>query len=139
MIIYVTDFFVIGIHTQPSNAVNEINSLVNVYNEFLNNPDNSNFQYGFVMGDYNYGGRYVNQNLQDMLAVDMHLTRVIDRNAATSVLTHLPYDRIYIGSRTGNYPANFYRGHGVDTFRDGLTERNVSILVPAQIYFDLTY
>ena len=125
-----TDFFIVGIHTQPSNAANEITSLVNVYNTFLDKQDNSNFQYGFVMGDFNYGGRYVNQNQLDNLAVDMHLQRVIDRHAATSVLTHLPYDRIYIGSRTRIYPANFYRGHGVNTFRDGLSDRDVSIPVP---------
>ena len=132
MTTHVTDFFVVGIHTQPSNAVNEINSLVDVYNTFLNNQDNSNFQYGFVMGDYNYGGRYVNQNQLDNLAVDMHLTRVIDRHAQTSVLTHLPYDRIYIGSRSGSIPATFNQGHGVDTFRDRLTERDVSMLVLAK-------
>ena len=78
------------------------------------------------MGDYNYGGKYVNVNQLDWLAVDAHLLRVIDRNAATSVRTHEPYDRIYIGSRSGKFPANFLSGHGVDTFRDGLSETDVA-------------
>ena len=90
-----TDFFVIGIHTQPAKAVSEIDSLVDVYDTFASG--NSDFQIGFIMGDFNYGGRYVPSNEQNKLAVDTrpYLHRIINANVGTSVKTNLPYDRVY--------------------------------------------
>ena len=84
------------------------------------------------MGDFNYGGRYVPQNLQNMLTVDRraYLHRVINDNVGTSVRTKLPYDRIYAGltprTQHGSLPA--IGNHGVDTFRDSLSEYDVSKL-----------
>ena len=126
-----TDFFVIGIHTQPTNAIREINSLVDVYETFVKIPSNSNFQIGFIMGDFNYGGRYVPLNQQNKLAVDEHpyLRRIIDANIGTSVKTHLPYDRIYVGltpkTEHESFPA--IHNHGVDTFRGTLNQNDVSL------------
>ena len=118
------DFFVVGIHTQPSRASTgitaaEINELVNVYNTFR--------QYygtdiGFVMGDYNYGGSYVSPNQQDNLNIDQPpFVRFINRTDGTTVAQNpKPYDRIYIvpGGIT-------IQRVGIDTFRDMLTPQQV--------------
>ena len=120
------NFFVIGIHTQPSRAVTEINSLVNVYNTFM---QRYNTNISFVMGDYNYGGSYVPSSRQDNLNIDQApFVRFINKTNGTTVKPFTPtpqnpkkpYDRIYIvpGGRT-------ITAVGIDTFRDMLSAEEV--------------
>lgn len=121
-------FFVVGIHTQPKNAKSEINSLVDVYNEFMNYFDT---EIGFIMGDYNYGGSYVKGNDLDNLRIDNdgRFLRLISSNTGTTVKPYgqngKPYDRIYVAPK--NIEPHII-GVGVDQFRDNdeLSEQDVS-------------
>ena len=85
------EFFVVGIHTQPSttgSTVAEINALVNVYNTF---SQRYSTDIGFIMGDYNYGGRYVPSNLQDSLSIDQSpFVRFINKTDGTTVKPFTP-------------------------------------------------
>ena len=115
------DFFVVGIHTQPSAGVTaaEINELVNVYNTFRQRYGTN---IGFVMGDYNYGGTYVSQSQQDNLDIDQPpFVRFINSTDGTTVTPpSKPYDRIYI------VPEGItIQRVGIDTFRDMLTQQQV--------------
>ena len=124
------NFFVVAIHTQPSRAVTEINSLVNVYNTF---SARYSINLSFVMGDYNYGGTYVSSSLQDNLAIDQPpFSRFINKTDGTTVKPFMPtpsnpkkpYDRIYVvvpGSQI------IITSVGIDMFRDILTEEQVYI------------
>ena len=123
------DFFVVGIHTQPSTGggtVAEINQLVNVYNTFSQRYGTT---IGFVIGDYNYGGSYVPSSLQDNLDIDQPpFVRFINKTDGTTVKPFMPtpenpskpYDRIYVvpGGR-------IIERVGIDTFRDMLTPEEV--------------
>ena len=122
-----TDFFVVGIHTQPSRAVTEINALVDVYNTFR---EQYRTDVAFIMGDFNYGGSYVSSRLQNHLDIDQPpFVRLINSTDGTTVKPYeptpqnpsRPYDRIYAvpGDNTIIMTA------GVDTFRDTLTPEQV--------------
>ena len=122
-----TDFFVVGIHTQPSRAVTEINALVDVYNTFR---EQYRTDVAFIMGDFNYGGSYVSSRLQNHLDIDQPpFVRLINSTDGTTVKPYeptpqnpsRPYDRIYAvpGDNTIIMTA------GVDTFRDMLTPEQV--------------
>ena len=121
-------FFVVGIHTQPSRAVTEINSLVDVYNTFRARYSTD---FGFVMGDYNYGGTYVSPSLQDNLAIDQPpFSRFINKTDGTTVKPFAPtpsnpkkpYDRIYVVVPGTQIVITTV---GIDTFRDILMEQQV--------------
>ena len=84
------------------------------------------------MGDYNYGGNYVPNNMLDMLAIDMDppFLRLISKDRGTTVkpfgpVGKKPYDRIYVA------PSQTYvqiiTSVGVDTFTDMLGEETVKI------------
>ena len=104
---------------------------MNVYNTFrqLYGTD-----IGFIMGDYNYGGRYVlPSNLQDNLNIDQPpFVRFINKTDGTTVKPFIPtpqnpkkpYDRIYVVPGGVTITAV-----GIDTFRDILTEDQVSELL----------
>ena len=106
----------------------EINSLVRVYNTFR---ERYSTDYGFVMGDYNYGGTYVPKDLQDNLDIDKPpFSRFINKTDGTTVKPFeptpsnpsKPYDRIYVvlpGDQV------VITAVGVDTFRDPLTKEEV--------------
>ena len=104
----------------------EINALVNVYNTF---SQRYNTNIGFIMGDYNYGGRYVPSNQQDNLNIDQSpFVRFINKTDGTTVKPFVPspqnpskpYDRIYVvpGGR-------IIERVGIDTYRDILTPEQV--------------
>ena len=124
----ISDFFVIGIHTQPSRAVTEINSLVDVYRTF---SARYSTEFGFVMGDYNDGGTYVSPSLQDNLAIDQPpFSRFINKTDGTTVKPFAPtpsnpkkpYDRIYVVVPGTQIVITTV---GIDTFCDTLTEEQV--------------
>ena len=85
---------------------------------------------GFIMGDFNYGGRYVSSRLQDNLNIDQPpFVRFINRTDGTTVKPFnptpknpkKPYDRIYVVPGS----AMIITAVGIDTFRDNLTEDQV--------------
>lgn len=125
-------FFVVGIHTQPRNAVNEINALVDVYYVCKNNENDPGV--GFIMGDFNYGANYVGTDKLDNLNIDKSqlFIRLINKNYATTVLpswppfNKKPYDRIYVALYG---PQTIIEAVGVDYFRNGMTEREVSYII----------
>ena len=127
------DFFVVAIHTQPSKkmgdttTIKEINALVQVYNTFRQRYDTD---FGFIMGDFNYGGTYVPSNQLDRLDIDKSpFVRLISKTDGTTVKPFKPtrdnpkkpYDRIYAvpESKTTKMKG------GVDTFDGGLTPQQV--------------
>ena len=122
-----TTFFIVGIHTQPSRAIEEINALVDVYGTFKKQYGTD---IGFVMGDFNYGGSYVRSSLQDHLDIDQPpFIRLINKTDATTVkpfhptsrVKGKPYDRIYV------VPGRMLiTAAGIDKFRDMLTPEQVS-------------
>ena len=122
------DFFVVAIHTQPTKATAEINALDDVYNTFKHRYKTD---FGFIMGDFNYGGRYVRSNLQDHLDIDKPpFVRLISKTDGTTVKPFIPtrdkpkkpYDRIYaVPPRS----ATVRMKAGVDTFDGGLTSQQV--------------
>ena len=110
-----TPFFVVGIHTQPSQAWKEINSLVDVYTLFSNKIG---VNFGFIMGDFNYGGTYVPQGLRGNLLIDNDPFLGLI-NEGTSVKTSLPYDRIYVAPRNVLGP-HIITAAGVDRYSGSL-------------------
>ena len=87
-------FFIIASHTRPSDAVNEINALVTVFNsaaEHFNTVD------GIIMGDLNADCSYVSKSVFKTLALfnNTNFTWWIssDNDTTTSPNTHCAYDR----------------------------------------------
>ena len=121
-----TEFFIVGIHTQPSRAVSEINELVDVYNTFRQLYETD---IAFIMGDFNYGGSYVSSRLRDNLDIDQPpFVRLINDSDGTTVKLFeptpqkpsKPYDRIYAVPG-----GSIITAVGVDRFRGTLTPEQV--------------
>ena len=128
----------VGIHTQPQRAVPEINSLVNVYNTFSQRYGTI---FGFIMGDFNYGGTYVPSSQLDNLNIDSPpFVRFINKTDGTTLKPFnptpqnpkKPYDRIYVVPRNSQ---TFITSVGIDTFRDMLTESQVLLLFLYNVIF----
>ena len=82
---------VIGIHTQPTKAVKEIDHLVDVYNDAKNRLGVSD---ALIMGDFNAGCSYVNNWKSIRLAKDHRFYWLInDITDTTSGATECAYDR----------------------------------------------
>ena len=92
----VKDFACIGIHTKPSDAVNEISHLVDVYNSAVTKwRDLKNV---IIMGDFNAGCSYVQlaQFKQINLAKNHGFSWLINDNLDTTAgNTNCPYDRYF--------------------------------------------
>ena len=77
------EFFLVGIHTQPSSAYDEINALVDVYEEAVRYYGNAN---GIILGDFNADCSYLSQRRYDMLdlVTDPRFTWLLDNNVDTT-------------------------------------------------------
>jgi len=73
----------VGIHTQPSSAYDEINALVDVYEEAVRYYGNTN---GIILGDFNSDCSYLSQRRYDMLVLvtDSRFTWLLDNDVDTT-------------------------------------------------------
>ena len=87
------EFFLIGIHTQPSNVLAELNALVEVYEEAVNRFGTEN---GIMLGDFNADCSYLSQRRYNMLLLvtDSRFTWLLDTNIdSTTGNSNCAYDR----------------------------------------------
>ena len=96
------DFFLVGVHVQPSNAFAEIDALLDVYEE---TATYFAIEDGIIMGDFNADCSYLSQGNFEMLSIviDDRFTFLIDGTMdTTTASSHCTYDRylsyIYIYS-----------------------------------------
>ena len=86
--------------------------------------------HGLIMGDFNYGGRYIRKTELDKLPIDGQFQRLIHKDAETSVKTRFPYDRIYISK---SFPESL-DDYGVDTYMGGLNRNEVNLYYAVTVY-----
>jgi len=116
------EFFLVGIHTQPSSAYDEINALVDVYEEAVRYYGNAN---GIILGDFNADCSYLSQRRYDMLdlVTDPRFTWLLDNNVDTTTgNSNCAYDKcvcvcvsVYVcvcGGGGGGAEKNAWRGGG---------------------------
>ena len=87
------EFFMIGIHTQPSNVLAELNALVEVYEEAVNHFRTKN---GIMLGDFNADCSYLSQKRYNtlLLATDSRFTWLLDTSIdSTTGNSDCAYDR----------------------------------------------
>jgi len=95
----VKDFFIGGIHTNPSKAVQEIGDLVKVYDQAIKR---FKIQDGIIMGDFNAGCGYFpkSQWPSNPLRKDPRFLWLIGDNVDTTVgKADCPYDRVVVGGK----------------------------------------
>ena len=86
-------FFLIGIHTQPSNVLAELNALVEVYEEAVNHFGIEN---GIMLGDFNADCSYLSQKRYNtlLLVTDSRFTWLLDTSIdSTTGNSDCAYDR----------------------------------------------
>ena len=86
-------FFLVGIHTKPSKAFDEINALVDVYDEAVSHYGTEN---GIILGDFNADCSYLSQKRYNMLELvtDSRFTWLLDTDADTTTKnSNCAYDR----------------------------------------------
>ncbi|XP_072174335.1 deoxyribonuclease-1-like [Diadema setosum] len=92
----VGDFSVIGLHSKPDDAVNELNQMKNVYNSAVSRFGNAN---SILMGDFNADCNYVTSSEWSQISIwtDTSFEWLIPNSADTTVKsTHCAYDRIVL-------------------------------------------
>ena len=86
-------FFLVGIHIKPSDAVQELDALVDVYDELVDVFDTNS---GVILGDMNAECRYLSHKKFKKLdlVTDPRFTWLIDSNVDTTTsATDCSYDR----------------------------------------------
>ena len=86
-------FFLMGIHTQPSDTFDEMNALVDVYDELV---DVFNTTSGIILGDMNADCRYLSARKYKILdlVTDPRFTWLINSTMDTTTsATDCSYDR----------------------------------------------
>ena len=89
----IPQFFLIGIHTQPSNVLAELNALVEVYEEAVNHFGTEN---GIMLGDFNADCSYLSQRRYNtlLLVTDSRFTWLLDTSIdSTTGNSDCAYDR----------------------------------------------
>jgi len=90
----VNDFVVVGIHTKPKDAENEISALADVYDNIVEKWGVSDV---IMMGDFNAGCNFAKNWTNIKLALDRRFIWLIDDGVDTTVKeTECPYDRIVV-------------------------------------------
>lgn len=117
------DFTLVGIHTKPDNAKQEIADLNTVVSETLAaNPDEKDI---IVMGDFNADGSYFNENDNTNPFKASKYSWVISNDMDTMVKTNWTYDRIVMTNSTLNHE---YIPHSASVFyydqKYGITDKN---------------
>ena len=93
------DFTLVGIHTKPSDAENEIGNLTHVYSSILNKGNESDI---IVMGDFNADGSYFDEDEPNPFKESQY-TWIINNTWDTMTKTGWTYDRIVLGNQTYSY------------------------------------
>lgn len=89
-------FTVIPLHAKPSDAVAELDALVDVYDDMVNRTDISD---SILLGDFNAGCNYVVQGEYEQMRLhtqDRFHWLISDHADTTTRTTSCPYDRIII-------------------------------------------
>ena len=89
----IPQFFLVGIHTQPSNVLAELNALVEVYEEAVDHFGTEN---GIMLGDFNADCSYLSQRRYNtlLLANDSRFTWLLDTDIdSTTGNSNCAYDR----------------------------------------------
>ncbi|XP_033118620.1 deoxyribonuclease-1-like isoform X2 [Anneissia japonica] len=93
----VKDFAIVGIHTKPTAAFEEIDSLADVYRDIIQKWEINDV---IIAGDLNAGCSYI-KNWKDNRLRDDRFTWLIDDNADTNVApSACAYDRFVIAGQT---------------------------------------
>lgn len=102
MIADVPDFFLIGLHSKPTDTVSELNQLVEVYN---NAATYFGTESGLILGDLNADCTYLSRTRYEQLELvtDPRFTWLINTTADTTTIstTNCAYDRWGLGGRGG--------------------------------------
>jgi len=93
------DFTLVGIHTKPTDACNEIGNLTYVFNSIMNKGNESDI---IVMGDFNADGTYFDEDDPSPFK-DSQYTWTINNTWNTMTKTGWTYDRIVMGNQTCSY------------------------------------
>ena len=103
MLLAVSSFVAIGIHTAPTDAPTEIDHLVDVYDDAVTKTGTKD---AIIMGDFNAGCTYINDWSTIRLATDRRFYWLInDVTDTTSKSTECAYDRL--GPSNTNYLHNY--------------------------------
>ncbi|XP_071479349.1 deoxyribonuclease-1-like [Diadema antillarum] len=115
----VGDFSVIGLHSKPDDAVNELDQMTNVYNSAVSRFGNAN---SILMGDFNADCNYVTSSEWSQISIwtDTSFDWLIPNSADTTVKsTHCAYDRIVLAGSSMKRRArsagvfNFHSAYGL--------------------------
>jgi len=93
------DFTLVGIHTKPTDACNEIGNLTSVVTSIMNKGNESDI---IVMGDFNADGTYFDEDDTSSFK-DPQYTWIINNTWDTMTKTGWTYDRIVLGTQTCSY------------------------------------
>jgi len=93
------DFTLVGIHTKPTDAYNEIGNLTSVVTSIMNKGNESDI---IVMGDFNADGTYFDEDDTSSFK-DPQYTWIINNTWDTMTKTGWTYDRIVLGTQTCSY------------------------------------
>jgi endonuclease/exonuclease/phosphatase family metal-dependent hydrolase len=95
------DFVLVGIHTKPDDAYNEIGNLTSVVSSIqATNPNEKDI---IVMGDFNADGTYFNEDDTSNLFKASEYKWLIINDLDTMVKTDYTYDRIVVLDATFNH------------------------------------
>jgi endonuclease/exonuclease/phosphatase family metal-dependent hydrolase len=95
------DFILVGIHTKPEDAYNEIGNLTSVVSSIqATNPNESDI---IVMGDFNADGSYFNEDDNSNPFKASEFNWLITNEMDTMVKTDYTYDRIVVLDTTLNH------------------------------------
>ncbi|MGE5638202.1 MAG: endonuclease/exonuclease/phosphatase family protein [Chloroflexota bacterium] len=95
------DFVLVGIHTKPEDAYNEIGNLTSVVSSIQTTRPNEKDI--IVMGDFNADGSYFNEDDVSNAFKASKYHWIITNDVDTMVKTNFTYDRIVILDATFNY------------------------------------
>ena len=95
------DFVLVGIHTKPDDAYNEIGNLTSVVSSIQS--ANPNEYYIIVMGDFNADGSYFDEDDTSNLFKASEYNWIITNSMDTMVKTNYTYDRIVLLGATLNH------------------------------------
>ena len=95
------DFVLVGIHTKPDDAYNEIGNLTSVVSSIQTVDPNEKDV--VVMGDFNADGSYFDEDSTSNMFRSSEYNWLITNNMDTMVKTDYAYDRIVVLASTLNY------------------------------------
>jgi len=104
------DFVIVGIHTKPDDAYNEIGNLTSVVSSIQTANPNENDV--IVMGDFNADGSYFDEDSNSNMFRSYEYNWLITNDMDTMVKTDYTYDRIVVLDATLNHEFVAGSAHG---------------------------